>query len=190
MRRPMSALALAVALAAGMAFLSGSAAALSITPDPIHQERLSGAPGGALDADVDVLSISGSTIEFQLTVHTGSLLRLDFSFLGSPDLGGPTFNFTTGGSVSGAGIGGTATDVFGTEVQVVFDESVDAGESTGVITIGFASAVGDGYQGAITFDNGYALDETYDIVAVPEAGTLLLLGAALASLRSRRRTRA
>jgi len=156
--------------------LAGPAAALTITPSPVNHTR-----GGAvpLDADVIVLSIVGSTINFQLTVTTGAITRLDFSFLGSPTLAGPSFNFTSGGSVGGGGIGGTATDFFGTEVQVVFDEQVDAGESSGVISISFQNALASGYQGAITFDNGLALDEVYDVIDAPEPGLLALVAVSL-----------
>jgi len=168
--------------------LAGPAAALTITPDPVTHLR---GGGSTLDADVALVSAVGSTLSFQLTVNVGSIIELDFSFLGSPTIGGPSFNFTSSGSVSASGseIGGTATDIFGTEVQVVFDESVDAGESSGIISITFASAVAAGYQGAITFDTGVAQDELYTTQAsVPEPGALLLVSTvAAAGLVARRR---
>jgi hypothetical protein len=179
MRRPLLA-------AAAFLLLAAPAAALSITPDPVNHSRTAAETGGPLDADVTLVSAVGDTLTFQLSVTTGSITRLDFSFLGSPTLAGPSFNFTTGGSVSGAGIGGTATDVFGTEVQVVFDESVDAGESSGLIAISFASSVVAGYEGAIAFDNGFAVDETY-LTELPEPATALLLASALALVGRRRR---
>jgi hypothetical protein len=174
-----------VAVSAAL-LLAGPASALTITPDPVHHERNGGA---TLDADVTLISAVGNTLSFQLTVNVGSIIGLDFSFLGTPTISGPTFNFTAGGSVSASGseIDGTATDFFGTEVQVVFDETVDAGESSGVISISFANAVAAGYQGAITFDTGVAVDELYDTLAVPEPGTTLLMGSLLGVLVLRRR---
>lgn len=168
--------------------LAGPASALTLSPDPVSQVRGGGDPGGPLDAEVSFVSIVGDTLSVQLTVNTGSITQLDFSFLGSPSIGGPVFNFTSGGAVVAAGseIGGTATDLFGTEVQVVFDESVDAGESSGVISITFQNAIAAGFEGAITFDNGAASDELYAVIAVPEASALLLLGGALAGLARRR----
>jgi hypothetical protein len=177
---------LALAVSSAL-LLAGPAAAVTITPDPVNHQRDGGT---TLDADVTLVSSSGSSLSFQLTVNVGGIIGLDFSFLGSPDLGGPSFNFTSGGSVSASGseIGGTATDFFGTEVQVVFDETVDAGESSGIITIDFASTVLAGYQGAITFDTGVAADETYDTAAdVPEPHAWLLVGSTVAALSVRRR---
>lgn len=177
-----------LALAAAV-LLAGPAAAVTINPDPVNHQR---GGGSTLDADVFLISALGDTLSFQLTVNVGSIIGLDFSFLGSPNLGGPTFNFTTGGSVSASGseIDGTATDFFGTEVQVVFDETVDAGESSGIISITFASSVLAGFEGAITFDTGLAIDETYVTEAsVPEPAALLLmstLGGAVLAARRRR----
>ena len=63
----------------------------------------------------------------------------------------------------------------------MFDETVDAGESSGIITINFANAVVGGFQGGITFDTGVAVDSFYETSSVPEPGSALLMGALLAA---------
>jgi hypothetical protein len=181
----------ALVLAAALFAFAGTASALSINPNPIAETRAAGSPGGSLSASLSLVNITGNTATFQLAVSTGTLSRIDISML-FDNIAAPTgFDFVVGASFgAGSGVGGGTATVAagGSEAQFVFAAGgVTAGNSSRPLVVTFASPILATWQGAVDFDNGYVTTRQYS-VAVPEAGSLLLLGLALGAGALARRT--
>lgn len=177
-----------IGLLAGVLCLgAGSAQALSITPNPVHEGRAAGSPGGSLSADLSAVSVSGNTATFQVTVSTGTITGIDISML-FDDIDLPTsFDFVIGASFAGSGVGGTAAVApGGSEAQFDFATPIAAGQSSRQLVVTFASPIPLGWEGAVDFDNGYATTERY-AVSAPEPVGLVLLGAGLGALAFARR---
>jgi len=175
-----------LALATGFWLIAAPAHALSITPNPINETRAAGAPGGSLNANLSALSVSGNTATFQLSVVTGSITGIDVSMLLNSLTTPSAFNFVTGASFAGAGIGGTSSF---TSSQAAFDFStpIGAGQSSRQLLVTFTATVQPTWAGTVNFDNGFATSKSYTVV-VPEPLGLALAGLGLAALGLRRRT--
>ena len=168
-------------LAAGFVVLAitllGSAAsALSVDPNPINNTRVD------LDADLNVLSVVGDTITFQLEVHLGTITAVEVTLLND---GGSGFNFLAGGSTN-AGTGDVAMNPFdnGLGGVITFFGTVNAGETSDELVVQFEDAIQADWIGAINFSNGIVQNESYTIT--PEPGSLALLLASLPLLAARR----
>jgi hypothetical protein len=165
-----------VLVSAVLLLSAGAATALSINPNPVNQLR-----GATLDADVTLLSLSGDTMTFQLSVTTGGITQIDVSML-FDSLGAPTlFSFVsaTGVNASTGDVGATAINAVN-EAQIIFDSTVTAGNTSDEFWVQFDAAIQQTWEGGITFDTGVAQDSTYTIT--PEPSTLLLMGSALGGL--------
>ncbi|MGH0037978.1 MAG: PEP-CTERM sorting domain-containing protein [Myxococcota bacterium] len=174
------------AIAVAFLLFAGPAAALSINPDPVNETRGGGDPGGPLDADVNLISISGDTMTLQLSVNSGTITQIDVSML-FDSISLPTlFSFVSSASTNGAtgDVGATAINVVN-EAQFLMNAPVTAGQTSDELVIQFDAAIPVSWEGGITFDNGFASDQTYAVT--PEPGTLMLMGFGLAGLVVRRR---
>jgi len=161
-----------VLVSAALLLFAGAATALTIDPNPVNHQRDGGT---TLDADVSLISISGDTITLQLHVNTGSTTQIDVSLLFS----GASFSYVSNaGTNPGPGVDLAATPAFS---EANFVGTVNAGETSDEFWVQFDADIPLGWEGGITFVSGPALTETY-VVAVPEPGTLLLMGSALGGL--------
>ena len=176
-----------LALAAGIWLFASPAHALSITPNPVNETRGAGASGGSLNANLTEFSISGNTATFQLSVVTGSITGIDISMLLN-SLSAPTiFNFVTGASFAGAGIGGTSgVAAGGTAANFDFSSVIGAGQSSRQLVVTFANPIVATRVGNVTFDNGFATTKSYTVLA-PEPASLALAGLGLAAIAVLRR---
>jgi hypothetical protein len=175
-----------LALAAGLWLFAAPAHALSITPNPVNETRAPGAPGGSLDANLSALSVVGNTATFQLSVVTGSITGIDVSMLLNSLTTPTAFNFVTGASFAGAGIGGTSSF---TTSQASFDFSsvIGAGQSSRQLVVTFANPILATWAGTANFDNGFATSKSYTVV-VPEPLGFALAALGLAAIALRRST--
>ncbi len=175
-------------LAGVLWFGANTALALSIDPSPLHEERAAGSPGGSLSADLYAVSIEGNTAIFQVVVTSGTVTGIDVSML-FDDFAIPTvFDFVTGASFAGDGVGGTATvGAGGAEAQFDFGSGISAGQSSRQLVVTFALPVEIGFVGAVDFDNGYATTRQYSVVETPEPAALALLGLGLGAFALVRR---
>jgi hypothetical protein len=163
---------------------AGAAAALTIDPNPVNQTRDS-----TLDADVALLSHVGDTMTFQLSVTTGAITQIDISML-FDDLQNPTsMSFvTSAGTHLGTGDMAMTAIAAVSEAQFIVIGTVGAGQTSDEFWVQFDAGIREGWEGAITFDTGIAQDSVYATV-IPEPGTSLLMGGALAGLALMRRRR-
>jgi hypothetical protein len=179
---------ISIGLLAGVLWLgAGTAHALSIDPNPIHAERGAGSPGGSLSADLYAVSIEGNTAIFQLSVTSGTVTGIDISMLFDSFALPTVFDFVTGASFAGTGIGGTATVAGGgTEAQFDFAGGIGAGQTSRQLVVTFALPIEVGFVGGVDFDNGYATTLQYAVEA-PEPALVLLLGLGLGAFAFVRR---
>lgn len=174
-------------LAGGLGLVPGVAQALTIDPNPIHEGRGAGSPGGSLSADLYALSVEGNTAIFQLSVASGTVTGIDISMLFDSFALPTVFDFVTGASFSGTGIGGTATVAGGgTEAQFDFAGGIGPGQTSGQLVVTFALPIEIGFVGGVDFDNGYATTRQYAVEA-PEPAVLLMLGLGLGAFAFVRR---
>ena len=177
-----------LALAAGLWLFASPAHALSINPNPLNETRAAGAPGGSLDANLSALSVVGNTATFQLSVVTGSITGIDISMLLNSLTTPTAFNFVTGASFAGAGIGGTsAVASGGSAANFDFSSVIGAGQSSRQLVVTFASPIQTTWAGTANFDNGFVTSKSYSVV-VPEPLSTALLGLGIAAIALRRRT--
>lgn len=175
-------------LAAGLWLFAAPAHALSIAPNPVNETRAAGAPGGSLNANLSALSISGNTATFQLSVVTGSITGIDVSMLLNSLTTPTAFNFVTGASFAGAGVGGTAAIASGgSAANFDFSNVIGAGQSSRQLVVTFANPILTTWAGTANFDNGFVTSKSYTLV-VPEPLSLALAGLGLAAIALRRRT--
>ena len=176
-----------VAIAAGIWLFAAPAHALSITPNPVNETRSAGAPGGSLNANLSELSISGNTLTFQLSVVTGSITGIDVSMLLNNLAAPSAFNFVTGASFAGSGVGGTAAVAAGgSAANFDFSSAIGAGQSSRQLVVTFASPILVTWAGTANFDNGFVTSKSYTVVA-PEPASFALAGLGLAALATLRR---
>jgi hypothetical protein len=182
-----------VLIAGFLSLAAASAEAASINPNPVNETRAAGAPGGALNANVTALSVSGNIAIFQLSVVTGSVTGVDIGMLLSTltPPPAPTLVLVTGAAFEvGSGTGGTASiGGGGTQAQFDFSSVIGAGGTSQAMRVTFSSAIPTGYFGTVNFDNGYVTTKNYQVVA-PEPAGLVLAGLALGALAAVRRRRA
>lgn len=166
---------------------AGSASALSIDPDPVNHQRDGGA---TLNADVALVASDTDTLTFQLSVTTGSITRIDVSMLFDSLTLPSAFSYVSAvGTNTGTGDVGFVSAVSAvTEGEFFVNGTVDAGETSDEFWVQFDAPIQLTWEGAITFDNGLALDESY--VITPEPGTLALTGLGMGILLLARRRRA
>lgn len=179
---------LTLLVAAALLLAAGATTALTIDPNPVNQTRGT-YPDITLDADVTLVSLSGDTMTFELSVTTGGITRIDVSMLFDALPVPSAFNFVTAaGTNGGPGVDVTpSVPMGGAEAQFVFASTVGYGDTVDQFWVQFANDIQDTWVGTITFDNGLGQDSTYAII--PEPGTLLLMGGALGGLGLLRRRR-
>jgi len=176
-----------LAIAAGIWLVAAPAHALSITPNPINETRTAGAPGGSLNANLTELSIVGNTLTFQLSVVTGSITGIDVSMLLNNLAAPSAFDFVTGASFAGSGIGGTAgVAAGGSAANFDFSSVIGAGQSSRQLVVTFAGPIPVTWAGTVNFYNGFATSKSYTVVA-PEPVSVALVGLGLAALGALRR---
>src|SRR5262245_48938605 len=158
-----------LAVAAAICLFAAPAHALSISPNPVNETRGAGASGGSLNANLTALSIVGNTATFQLSVVTGSITGIDISMLLNSIAAPSAFNFVTGASFAGSGIGGTSSF---TTSQASFDFSsvIGAGQSSRQLVVTFTSPILATWQGTANFDNGFITTKQYTVVAPEPLG--------------------
>lgn len=171
-----------LALAAGLWLFAAPAHALSIAPNPINETRGAGASGGSLDANLSAISVTGNVATFQLSVVTGSITGIDVSMLLNSLTTPTAFNFVTGASFAGSGIGGTAGVASGgSAANFDFSSVIGAGQSSRQLVVTFANPILASWAGTANFDNGLSTSKSYAITA-PEPLAFALTGLGLAAI--------